>query len=110
MTDDATTLHAHMTTIFWGLIRTAPEKRDNIAIAKAVEEAGKAWRIVDAFLADNAFMTGNAPCMGDVPLGCAAYRWHAMAIERPDLKNLKRWYDALASRKAFQQHVMMPLT
>lgn len=103
-------LHPHMTTIFWGLIRTAPEKRDNVAIEKAIVEGGKMWKIVDDHLGKHAFMTGNAPCMGDVPLGCAAYRWHNMAFERPNLPNLKRFYDALASRKAYQQHVMLPLT
>ena len=36
-------LHAHMTAIFWGLIRTTPEKRDMAAIGKAIAEASKAW-------------------------------------------------------------------
>jgi glutathione S-transferase len=105
-----TTLHASMTTLFWTLVRTPPEKRDNAAFDKALVEAGKAWTIVDAHLADNSFMTGTAPTMGDIPLGCAAYRWHNLDLARPDLPNLKRWYDSLASRLAYQQHVMLPLT
>jgi len=105
-----TTLHPAMTVIFWTLIRTPPEKRDMAAFDKAMVDAAKTWAIVDAHLADNAFMTGNAPTMGDVPLGCAAYRWHNMDIKRPDLPHLQRWYESLAQRLAYQENVMLPLT
>jgi len=103
-------VHQHMTVIFWTLIRTPPEKRDMAALDKAIADGGKAWAIVDTHLADNAFITGTAPSMGDVPLGCAAYRWHNLDIERPNLPHLKRWYEQLASRLAFQEHVMLPMT
>lgn len=105
-----TTLHPSMTTIFWTLVRTAPEDRDQAALDKALAEAAKAFAIVDAHLAQNTFMTGTAPTIGDVPLGCAAYRWHNLEIERPDLPHLKRWYESLASRLAYQENVMLPLT
>jgi len=103
-------LHAHMTVIFWQLIRTAPEKRDNAAVAKAVEQASGLWRMLDGHLADNAYVTGNDISIGDIPVGCAAYRWHTMDLDRPDLANLRAWYDRLNQRPAFQQHVMLPLT
>ncbi len=105
-----TTLHPSMTTIFWTLVRTAPEDRNQAALDKALVEASKAFTIVDAHLAKNTFMTGTAPTIGDVPLGCAAYRWHNLEIERPDLPHLKRWYESLASRLAYQENVMLPLT
>jgi len=105
-----TTLHPAMTVIFWTLVRTPPEKRDMAALDKAMIDAAKTWAIVDAHLADNAFMTGTAPTMGDVPLGCAAYRWHNLDIERPDLPHLERWYESLAQRLAYQENVMLPLT
>ena len=47
--------------------------------------------------------------MGDVPLGCATYRYLNLNIERPELANLTRWYDALSARPAFRTHVMVPL-
>lgn len=105
-----TTLHPSMTTIFWTLVRTAPEDRNQAALDKALVEASKAFAIVNAHLAKNTFMTGTAPTIGDVPLGCAAYRWHNLEIERPDLPHLKRWYESLASRLAYQENVMLPLT
>ncbi len=105
-----TTLHAPMTVIFWQLIRTIPEHRDPEAIEAAVVEANAAWAILDAHLEHNAFVLGDTLTMGDVPLGCAAYRWHAMDIKRADLPHLKRWWESLTKRDAYKTHVMLPLT
>jgi len=104
------TLHPHMTSMYYTLIRTAPEDQDHASLKKAVSEAGKAWVIVDAHLAKNKFMTGTAPTMGDIPLACASYRWHNLDIERPDLPHLKAWYETFAARLAFQENVMLPMS
>ena len=48
--------------------------------------------------------------VADIPLGCVAYRWYALPIERPELPNLRAWYQRLTKRPAFAQHVMLPLT
>ncbi len=103
-------LHAPMTVIFWQLIRTAPEDRDTAAVAKATQQAADFWRVVDGHLAERPYLTGNDVCIGDIPLGCAAYRWHTMDVDRPDLANLRTWYDRLNQRPAFQENVMLPLT
>lgn len=104
------TLHADMTVIFWTLIRTPPADRDKDALEKSVKSLSASWEVVDTHLADNKFLTGTAPTMGDIPMGCAAYRWHNLDIKRPNLPNLQRWYETLASRLAFQENVMLPLT
>lgn len=104
------THHPAMTLIFYNLIRMSPEERDDELVRKSVETLSSAWAVVDRHLEDNKFLTGTAPTMGDIPMGCAAYRWHNLDIERPNLPNLQRWYETLASRLAFQEHVMLPLT
>jgi glutathione S-transferase len=49
--------------------------------------------------------------MGDIPLGAMVHRWYALpAIERPELVNLRAWYERLSEREAFKTHVMLPLT
>ena len=103
-------LHPPMTTIFWQLIRTAPEDRDTDAITTATAEAAKLFAILDAQLAQRPHITGEEPSIGDIPIGCSAYRWHTMEVARPDLANLKAWYERLNTRPAFQEHVMLPLT
>ena len=106
------TAHVHpaMTVIFWQLIRTSDEERDNAAVAKAVTDVAHEWAILDKHLGNHAYILGDELTMGDVPLGCAAYRWHTMDIERTNLPNLKRWWDSLAARNAYKEHVMLPLT
>jgi glutathione S-transferase len=104
------TISRGMTTIFWGLIRTPPEKRDMTAINEAIADTGKLWARLDAHLGERPYVAGTHFTMGDIPVGCFAYRWHALDIERPELKNLKAWYERLATRPAYARHIMIKMT
>jgi|APSaa5957512535_1039671.scaffolds.fasta_scaffold116544_2 glutathione S-transferase len=95
--------------VFWGLIRTPPEKRDMDAIEAARKKLSGLIGFMDAQLSKTAFLAGDDFTIGDIPLGIAAYRWFVMDMEREDYPNLKRWYDLLTQRKAFQDAVMNPL-
>jgi glutathione S-transferase len=99
-----------MRVVFWGLIRTPADKRDMAAIKKATEEAGRLFGRVDAHLADRRYLAGQHFTMGDIPVGCFVHRWYALDIERPALKNLRAWYDRLATRPAYAKHIMVKLT
>jgi glutathione S-transferase len=99
-----------MTTIFWGLVRTPPEKRDMKAINEAIEDTGKLWARLDGHLADRPYVAGAHLTMGDIPVGCMVYRWFALDIARPELKHLKAWHERLATRPAYARHVMIKMT
>jgi glutathione S-transferase len=90
---------------FWGLIRTAPEKRDLAAIKTSQEKTTAAMQIMDAQLAKTQFLAGDAFSYGDIPVGVMCYRYRQLVPGRPPTPHLDRWYDAIASRKAFQDHV-----
>jgi len=105
-----TSLHPFMTVIFWQLIRTAPEDQDALAIQSASEEASSLWTMLDNHLADRDFILGEAPSMADIPVGCAAYRWHEMQVDRPNLRHLRSWWERLADRPQYRENVMLPLT
>ncbi|MGQ0581322.1 MAG: glutathione S-transferase family protein [Reyranella sp.] len=104
------TISEPMRIVFWGLVRTPPEKRDMAAIRKAAEDAGKLFGRLDAHLADRRYVAGAHFTMGDIPVGCFAYRWYALDIERPALPNVKAWYERLATRPAYAEHVMVKMT
>jgi glutathione S-transferase len=104
------TINGAMRDVFWGLIRTPPEKRDMAAIGKAAAETGKLWERLDQKLAGKSYVAGQHFTMGDIPIGCFVHRWYALPIERPDLKNVKAWYERLKTRPAYVKHVMPPLT
>src|SRR3990167_1075564 len=97
-------------TVFQGLIRTPPEKRDNNAIAAAKGKAASALTILDRHLAGRDYVEGKQLTFGDIPVGIAAYRWLALGMPRDELPNMVRWHDRLAERSAFRQHVMLQLT
>ena len=84
--------------------------RDEGAIETARLELIKLWELLDHHLESNNFVIGESITMADIPIGCAAYRWHSLKIKRPNLKHLKRWWNNLRDRKAYQEHVMLPLT
>jgi glutathione S-transferase len=104
------TIHTGMRDVFWGLIRTPPEKRDMAAITKAAADTGKLWARLDETLAGKLYVAGRHFTMGDIAVGCWVHSWHALPIERPELKNVKAWYERLKTRPAYAKHVMVPLT
>ncbi|KAB2846190.1 MAG: glutathione S-transferase [Hyphomicrobiaceae bacterium] len=99
-----------MTPIFWNLIRTPPDKRDMKAVEAGQATVNKNMAILDGHLQGKAFMLGDALTVADIPLGCIAYRWYGMPIERPAFANVRAWYERLSTRPAYKQHVMLPIT
>ena len=95
--------------VYWSLIRTAEADRDLDALATARDALGAAFAILDAALANRAYVAGDAFTMGDIPVGITTYRWFAMPVEREDYPNLKRWYEALTERPAYREHIMQKL-
>ncbi|HSC85544.1 MAG TPA: glutathione S-transferase [Pseudomonas sp.] len=96
--------------VFWGTLRTAPEQRDLAAIEAARLRCCELLARVDQALATQPWLSGGQFGMGDIPLGCFAYAWFGMPIERPELPHLADWYARLCARPAFQRAVMTPLT
>ncbi|MBS0538003.1 MAG: glutathione S-transferase, partial [Proteobacteria bacterium] len=106
----ASTVNGPMRDVFWGLVRTPPEKRDMAAINKAAAESCKVFTRLDEKLAGKLYVAGQHLTMGDIPVGCFVHRWYALPFERPELKNLKAWYERLKTRPAYAKYVMAPLT
>ena len=86
------------------------EKRDLAAIEASKAKTTAAIGILDAQLAKTAYVAGDAFSMGDIPVGVFSYRFHALVPDRPPLPHFERWYQALAARPAFRDHILsMPL-
>lgn len=96
--------------VFWGMVRTPPQQRDMEKIAAGIAATAGVLEIADALLRRQPFLSGESCGIGDVPLGCAAYGWFEMAIERPPLPALEAWYGRLKERPAYRKAVMVPLT
>ena len=98
-----------MRTVFWGLVRTPPEKRNLEEIEAARNKAGEILKILDAALADSDYIAGGALTIGDIPLGAISWRWFGIAMERPSFPNVEAWFKRLSQREAFRKSVLLPL-
>jgi glutathione S-transferase len=96
--------------VFWGTVRTPPEKRDLALIEKNRAATAKTLDIVDRLLGTRPFVAGDHLTMGDIPLGCYVHLWISMPIERPAHPNLVAWHKRLLERPAFNAGVNTPLS
>ena len=92
--------------LFFATVRTQPADRDLAKIAALCDEANEALIILDAHLADRPYVCGDSFTMGDIPLGCVAYRYFNVDVDRPALPNVEAWYQRLAERPPYRDHVM----
>jgi glutathione S-transferase len=99
-----------MTPVFWGLVRTPPEKRDPKAISDGVEKAAQAFQVLEQSLDARDYVGGKTFTMGDIPLGTFVHRWNALDIKRPKLPRVEAYYARLQQRPAYKKHVMLPLS
>lgn len=95
--------------IFLGMVRTAPEKRDNAVIAQAVADAGRAYGLIAAKLAKTPYICGNELTLADIAWGIHVHRWFVMDIDRPDMPALRAWYDRLLALPIYAEHIARPL-
>jgi len=105
-----TVMNACMVPLYMALIRTPPDKQDPAAVEKARGQAAGKWEIVERYLQGGDYLAGNAFSIGDIPLGIWAYRWFNLPIHRPGLPRLEGWYQRLAGRPPYREHIMIPLT
>ena len=105
-----TTLWPALRPLFLGWVRTDPDKRDERALDEARHRTAEELRVAESHLGARPYLGGDTFTMGDIPLGCAVWRWMMLPIERPPLPNLQRWFDGLTQRPAYQKIVMQPLT
>lgn len=104
------TLNSSMTVVFWGLIRTPPEKRDMAAIERAAEQTGRMWGILDRELSRHAYVGGEEFTLADIPLGVHVHRWFSFEIAKPEAPHLRAWYDRLRARPAYARHIAVKVT
>ena len=109
--DWAFTLQAAMRDVFWGLIRTPPEKRDMKAIEAAAKRSSDLiGAVLEKNLEKRPYVAGASFTMGDIPVGCEVQRWMRVPIERPRLPSVEAWFERLGARPAFRKVVDVPLS
>lgn len=105
-----TTLGPPQSTVFQGLVRTAPDKRNQASIDTAFAAAARAWSLLDGILGRVPYVAGPAFTLADIALGVHVHRWFSFDVTRPQQPHLRDWYDRLRSRPAYTAHVALRMT
>jgi len=92
--------------VYQGLVRTPEAERDMAKIAAARDGWAKANEVLETWLADHEYLSGDEFGIGDIPASPFTFRWFNLDIEREDFPNLKRWHEAICARPAFREHVI----
>jgi glutathione S-transferase len=92
--------------VFWGLVRTPPDKRDHKAIDAGKAKTIEAMAILNGQLMKTAFVAGDAFSCGDIPIGVIAHRFVALVPDRPAMNGIDRWYAALCERPSFRADIV----
>jgi glutathione S-transferase len=102
-------LALHQGTVLGGLIRTKPEDRDMAKIEASQRGWADGMAILDAHLADNEYVGGEAFTLADIPLGSIIHRWFNLNFEKPDMPHARRWYELISERPAVQKWVLIEM-
>jgi glutathione S-transferase len=108
-------LSSALSDAFMGIMRTAPEKRDNALILKSCHATEAAMRILDNQLQDRDWVCGDHFTLADIAIGINCYRWYRVpfstaGFEIPKLKNVEAWFARLQARPSFQKVVMITVS
>ena len=101
-----TDLQLNMTPIFWGLVRNPTEDRNQELIDKNIILLNEKFEIFNKFLEDRDYILNNKFGMSDIIMGAASYRYLSLPIERPNLSNLKGWYEKISKRDCFKNNIL----
>ncbi len=105
-----TTLNRPQSIVFQGLVRIPEAKRDRAAIQAAADELRLHYGLLDAVLAERAFVAGAVFTLADIAIGVHVHRWLSFDLLRPHHPHLRAWYDRLLTRPAYALHVAQPMT
>ncbi|MCG8546079.1 MAG: glutathione S-transferase family protein [Alphaproteobacteria bacterium] len=86
--------------------RVPKEERDDSKITAATEQASAMYDILDAHLAENDYIGGDRLTMADFPAGSLTDRWINWTPNRPSHPNVEAYYERLAARPAYREHVI----
>ncbi len=93
--------------IFWLRVRTPAERRDKQALADGIAAFDQVTQILETRLEGRDYVGGAEFTLADIVIGHILFRYFDIDIPRPERPGLRRYYNRLASRPAYRDHVMI---
>jgi glutathione S-transferase len=94
--------------IFWQVVRTPRARQDPEALRRAILYLDQYLDIAEKQLGNAPYLCGADLTLADVQFGHLLYRYFDLQIERRERASLRAYYDRLAARPAYREHVMVP--
>ena len=88
-------------------VRLDPETRDPAVLDKAAQKVTALAKALDTRIGNGPYLCGNKLTFADIACGHILYRYYELGWPRPELPNLKLYYEELKSRPAFSENVMV---
>jgi glutathione S-transferase len=86
--------------------RVSAEERSGETIAAASKQALPMLDILEKHFAENNYLGGDKLTMADFAAGSLIDRWINWTPNRPSHPNVEAYYDRLATRPAYKEHVI----
>jgi glutathione S-transferase len=94
--------------IFWQVVRTPRARQDPEALRRAILYLDQYLDIAEKKLASASYLCGDDLTLADVQFGHLLYRYFDLDIDRRARASLRAYYERLAARPAYREHVMVP--
>ena len=98
--------HVFIMTVFWNLVRTPAKDIDHDGVAAALATVETMLAMADAKLATSTYLASDRFTLADIAFGYGLYRYYDIDVARRDLRHLRRYYDLLCTRPAYQAHII----
>jgi len=105
----ATVFQPALVPAFLHTVRLPAEQRQPELAQAARPRLEQLAALLDAQLAQHAYLAGDALTIADLVLGYAVHAWLNLPLERLERPHLQRWYQALRARPA-SKDVLLPLS
>lgn len=93
--------------IFWPVVRSAPETRDEEKLKSAITVFENKLRIAQEQLQHHTFLVADHLTLADIQFGHILYRYYEIEINRSDLPGIRRYYEQLTAMPHYRTHVMV---
>lgn len=105
-----TTLNPAGRDAFIELIRRPGGQSDAAKVQASVDAMQPLLDMMDAQLAQQAFIAGDSITMADLPLACEMHRWSGLPLVHRPRPHLDRWYQHMCSRASARGVLDLPLS
>ncbi len=98
-----------VSTIFWNAARVPAAQKNAAAVAEAEKQARAALMIADQHLSKHDWFAGDSFSFGDIVMGVMYWRYLGVSSSVIDVPQVQDWCEAIKKRKAFRQHINLPV-